>query len=609
MGVDPHVLFTYLASDLSPCLSTWDFNSLFEPKVRDRLPPDATVRQVAAVSLLDSILKKFGTLSEKANDAALAKFLDCNDRCKSFSQIDETNLSEIEAVAVGEVRKFLWDFWYTSTGDLWLCSDCITHRMDVGPGSSVGVKGTSHYEKLAAGPLTGTRKSLFALFQREVSRYPLTEETEKIRSKVLGGFVQVKGSRLSYVAKSNAISRTICTEPLLNMLMQKGIGNLFEHHLETKLGINLSKQPDKNRALALIGSRSGKFGTIDLSSASDTISMSLLGKLLPPYVLGWLAELRSPYVTLPNGEEVSLHMVSSMGNAFTFPLQTILFSSIVVGVYRALGIRLEKPQPNGDRLGNFAVFGDDIIVCREAYDLTCQILKRFGFLVNAEKSFNYGPFRESCGADYWHGTNVRGIYCDALTTKQDVLSLINRLNMWSANHCISLERTIQYLLRWSGDFQPVPPWEADTAGLKVPLWYAFDTTIGKPKTKRLTSRLGSIVYKRYLPTVEKFSFLCIEDYVKIKGRWLFQNAGVVHHIKIDGRWKVHNPPGVLLSAVQGRLRDGMLISRQKRDTPVLYKKRLAVAPNWDYYDPCLVNLTPDGWRRYFFFVGLNLGRV
>lgn len=589
MCIRSDALFSYLVCDISKELPTVPFEKLILGRTRGLEWPGIAPREVACLALLDSILKKFGTSSEDANQAALTKFLACNSRCESFSAIDESSMTEIQAIALGEFKKCFHDFWIQPNGDYWINPSNISEGISVGPGSSVGVTGTSYYQKIASGKMTGTRPSLFSLYQREASRCTLWDETEKIRSNHLGGYVEVKGSRLSFVPKNSEISRTICTEPLLNMLFQKGLGSLFESELKRRFSINLSLQPDKNRELARIGSESGALGTIDLSSASDSISLNLLRQICPPYVLSWMMETRSSSVTLPKGESLKLHMVSSMGNAFTFPLQTILFSSVVFGVYRALGIKLVRPLDESvypsfrKGCGNYAVFGDDIIVRREAYDLVVNLLTRIGFSVNTDKSFNSGPFRESCGADFWRGYNVRGVYCQSITSQQDVYSLINRLNVWSANHAVLLPETIGYLKSLVG-FLPTPPWESDVSGIKVP----YDIAAPSQHIKR-DKWTGSIVYKRYLSKQESLNLLSVESRPQVlrKGRM------------------IHNPSGILLSAVGGYLRDGNLLLRTENSH---YQRRFAIAPCWDYRDPCRSTLTSDGWRRWkSFYVGYNLG--
>jgi hypothetical protein len=606
MGISPHVLYSCLQADLLSVIPGYDLD--FPEGESPDFWPDISDSQVAGLQLLRSILKKYkGSKSSDADQLALDKFLMANQKCDRPYAIDVTNLTEIQAVAIGETKKLIHDFWFNRDGDYAVGLDQILPNLGVGPGASVGAVGESFYQKVACSLMTGTSPQLHSLYQRACAMYNLWSETEKIRSDHMGVMAQVDSNKLSYVPKTAKISRTICTEPLLNMLFQKGVGFAMEMLLEAKCGIQLAHQQVLNAELARIGSITGEFGTIDLSSASDTISLGLCRELLPPYIMGWLSLCRSPNTLLPDGRKVQLHMVSSMGNAFTFPLQTILFSSLVQGCYSALGIKRfnnsRGPVPTGrkdqkgrdsfklgHRPGNWAVYGDDIIVRREAYDLVVNLLERFGFTVNLDKSYNYGPFRESCGSDFWNGNNVRGIYCDELETAQDCYSLINRLNVWSANHGIPLPTTIRFLMastfptsqvRPKGqtrgrfrklEFLPVPPWETDTAGIKVP-----ENLLIKRPVKESKEYQGTYIYARYTPRQRSFNLIDLES----------------RPLKPHKGW--NNPSGVILAAVGGYLRDGRITERQRF---VHYKKRLASAPCWDWRDPSNSTLTSLGWQRF-----------
>jgi len=581
MSLCSHVLYTHLASDLSKALPTLPYATFFEGNLREKAWPGISKREFACLNLADTLLKKFqDNISKDADAHALTKFLTFNAKCNVKEPIDRTAITEIEEISIGEAISIYQDFWFRPGGDYILSVEKILQGIDVGPGASIGVKGTDFYRKIAAGPLTGTRKSLFRLYQSEVSKYPLWLETEKIRFDSFGGYKEVLGSRLSFVPKTSDISRTICTEPLLNMMFQKGIGAVIEEGLARRFGINLSVQPARNRILARIGSERGTFSTIDLSSASDSISLALMRRITPPYILSWMLEARSDKVELPDGSSVPLHMVSSMGNAFTFPLQTMLFTAIVLGVYKALGITAFKPTHHR---ANFGVFGDDIIVKSEAFGLVCKILERFGFTVNVDKSFGSGPFRESCGSDFLEGYDVRGIYCQSLRSKQDVYSLINRLNVWSANHEVVLSNTIRYLVSGLGkSILPIPFWDADDAGLKVPQSLL---PLGELARSRKT---GSILYSRYTPRNKEISLLAVDQRPVIRHKWF------------------NNHPGILLTALSGHLRGGSIVERVDRP---YYQMRLASAPCWDWYNPCYSKLTSSGWHKFRTYVELNLETV
>jgi hypothetical protein len=522
-----------------------------------------------------SILKKFeDEPSEEANERALTKFLAINERCRTFS-LDLTSASELETTAVGEAKDFLYRFFNLDqdggvTHLLNMVS--ITDEMDLGPGANIGAPSPDFLSKVGTSTMTATSEALLIFFEQAVRRNPLWSDVEFIRSVVRGNRI-VPGSRLTFVPKTTEISRTICTEPLVNMFFQKGIGKTLERQLRRVIGIDLSIQPDKNQTLARLGSESGKFGTIDLSSASDSMSIALLSEILPSQVMNWLMRTRSPVTALPGGEAVELHMVSSMGNAYTFPLQTLLFASLVYGAYRVLGIPFQRPFRHN--LGNFAVFGDDIICLKQAYSLVCRLLVLFGFEVNVDKSFNDGFFRESCGRDYYSGHDVRGVYIKHLRDECDRYSAINRLNVWSASHGIPLPSLCSYLLKGLR-LMPVPFDEMDTAGVKV-----HSSHLRRKRFCRWTS--GT-----------KYRYIHIEE----------RSVSVSDVVERPPRLKgwINNPPAVLLAALAGTLRSGKVVTRTSRRST---RVRHGVTPRWDYIR-VTQGVSPDFGSRWKTAVELNL---
>jgi hypothetical protein len=555
--------------------------------------PDITPRQYAMQSLRRSLVKKFSDgASDAADSKALSLFRKINDDCRGFC-LDTSGLSEVEYQAIGEAKKFIYEFFYKAeeSGGLWsetqiLTFNSISKGFGVGNGANIGASSTDFLSKLGLSTLAATDSSLQHLYTAAIRSDPIWSDVESIRQNVRG-YQIVRGSRLSFVPKTCEISRTICTEPVLNMMFQKGIAEVLERRLEETCGIGLDRQPDKNRILALLGSKNGRFGTIDLSSASDSMSNSLVDEFFPPQVVYWLKKTRSPVTILPDGTELELHMVSSMGNAFTFPLQTLFFTSLVYASYRMLDIKIEYPFRKN--LGNLAVFGDDIIVESKAYDLVCRLLNVCGFKVNVDKSFNTGLFRESCGHDYFHGHNVRGVYIKTLKDVCDKYSAINRLNYWSALHGIPLCHTVSFLMKGTR-FLPIPFDEMDTAGIKV-----HSTHLRRTWRDRYT---GALRYRYlHIESIETSVQDVVERPPKIKG-WF------------------NNHSAVLLSALAGTVRSGKVVTRShfRRST----RCRVRNSPNWDYvgprtsFDPCwglkrtAQGVNPEFGKSWKWFVELNL---
>jgi hypothetical protein len=73
------------------------------------------------------------------------------------------------------------------------------------------------------------------------------------------------------------------------------------------------------------------------------------------------------------------------------------------------------------------VYGDDIIVPAASYELLTRVLKQLGFEVNLDKSFATGPFRESCGADYFLGSQVRPLFMKKTPTPAVLIGWCNHI--------------------------------------------------------------------------------------------------------------------------------------------------------------------------------------
>jgi hypothetical protein len=240
----------------------------------------------------------------------------------------------------------------------------------------------------------------------------------------------VTPGKLNFVPKTYKTHRPIVVEPLLNGLAQKGIGKFLKERA-MRFGLNLRDQTI-NKSLAFEGSMTNNLATIDLSSASDCISISVVFDLLP---LPW-AEFLSTYRTgcvSDRDKNYSMEKFSSMGNGFTFELESIIFYSLAFGCCQFLDLDYRK----------VSTFGDDIIIPTEAYELLALALEYCGFIINHEKSFASGPFRESCGADWLNGMDIRPFYL-----KERVNNLyLYTFHNWAIRNC---EREIaDLILSWT----------------------------------------------------------------------------------------------------------------------------------------------------------------
>jgi hypothetical protein len=216
--------------------------------------------------------------------------------------------------------------------------------------------------------------------------------------------------RIAVVPKDMTTHRTIGCEPLGNLPFQLAVDRYVKDRLKTVLGIDLRDQ-STNQKLAWEGSQYGLLATIDLSMASDTVAYNTVAYLLPEGWLKVLDDLRTPCYDGIFGRGL-FAKYSTMGNGFTFVLETLLFSAFCVAI-------------GSER---FSVYGDDIIIESNLYEDLVGLLKWFGFVPNLSKSYSRGPFRESCGKDYFGGIDVRPFFLrDTARSKPELCHLINGL--------------------------------------------------------------------------------------------------------------------------------------------------------------------------------------
>lgn len=312
-----------------------------------------------------------------------------------------------------------------------------------GPGSTVDCgrrTGTTPYAKYVSYPYTVTRAAvadakaiimaderwLDALWRDQVQLFLNHDDVSSIWEQFWSNVLNVvPGCRITTVPKDSQIDRTIAVEPTMNLYAQLGFDGAIRQGLKRSAGIDLNSA-ERNRDLARQGSvvdYPRGYATIDLKSASDTVSLRVCKALLPD---GWfraLCRLRSPRAQLP-GSNRRLIKMSSMGNGFTFALESAIFYAVARCAVEDSGLTYSPYE--------FAIHGDDIVVPAVSALRCCAYLERYGFTVNREKSFLEGPFRESCGTDWYRGWDVRGVFVKkAPDTVQRLCTLHNRLVLWS----------------------------------------------------------------------------------------------------------------------------------------------------------------------------------
>ncbi|UUW21346.1 MAG: RNA replicase beta chain [Sanya fiers-like virus 30] len=211
--------------------------------------------------------------------------------------------------------------------------------------------------------------------------YGVSTTTDDFGNEVVRrGFVApkvVRGNRFTMVRKTALIFRGIGIEPGDNVIWQLGHGAVLSKRL-SQIGLGKAYQAYENKKAARRASLDGEDATVDLTAASETVSYRLVEDLLPSNWFQRLASLRSP-ATYIDGKWVELEKFSSMGNGFTFELETLIFWALTRGTVEELNIT-----------SRVLVFGDDIIVRGEALDLLQDVFSFCGLTVNTRASPSTG---------------------------------------------------------------------------------------------------------------------------------------------------------------------------------------------------------------------------
>jgi len=255
-------------------------------------------------------------------------------------------------------------------------------------------------------------------------------------------FSLVRGSRLLTVPKNAKTDRVIAAEPTGNSFLQQGVHSYLRKRL-ARFGVRLDDQSiSQNRARAAYDHG---FATLDLSMASDLISREVVYHLLP-LEWAWLLDLLRSPETRVRGEWVRTEKFASMGNAFCFELETLIFWALCASMDQVLG-----------GVGDVTVFGDDIIVPQKSAAACIELLDACGFTLNAKKSFLSGNFYESCGKHYHRSVDVSPTYQkEILNHPSEFIRAHNRLVRLSSRLGVFVFSKALRILRNAYPLAPFP---------------------------------------------------------------------------------------------------------------------------------------------------------
>lgn len=405
--------------------------------------PDITEEKFFAKYQISAYLKKFPFTGNSAirRQTALTGFFAAEEVCKKANaRLHSTGIypSSLPRNPLKDMRRFV----RIVLGDT-VPLDEVSYHMRHGPGSSLCTsKGrVTTYYKYRDLPYTVSRdawayaraailcdprwygavqedyrKRNNIPFHMPISQDHLFEKTLKV----------VDGNRITFVPKDGRKDRSIAIEPRMNLFLQLGVDGYIRKRLK-RFGCNLDSQT-KNQRFAFLGSTPAdgrNFATIDLAAASDTVSLKLCEAVLPREWYAFLCDLRSAHGAVAGSDGTfSYEKMSSMGNGFTFALESLIFLAA------AFAAKESVPGCELDIRRDIAVYGDDLVVPSSIADNLVSILTYCGFSLNLEKSFFTGGFRESCGKDYFRGTLVRPLFLsNNIRHIKELFSVINRVSL------------------------------------------------------------------------------------------------------------------------------------------------------------------------------------
>lgn len=217
-------------------------------------------------------------------------------------------------------------------------------------------------------------------------------------------------ARFLFVPKTFGKARGICAEENETQVLQQGVSRNIRSMISRsylKKHLQLTDQTHNAKA-ALEGSLTGNRCTIDMSEASDRISRDLVSTMFANTPLSEVLYALStrwiiPPVECKDRNPIFTEKYAPMGSGLCFPVMSL------VHFYLVKAIMMHKKH-HIDSCDGILVFGDDIIVPKDAYADVTSLLPCFGMKLNLSKSYSESLFRESCGIHAYNGVDITPVY-------------------------------------------------------------------------------------------------------------------------------------------------------------------------------------------------------
>ena len=351
--------------------------------------------------------------------------------------------------------------------------------------------------------------------------------------------------RVISVPKTLKTPRIIAIEPSHVQYAQQALMEIIVDRLEKSNFLQGSigfTDQTPNQRLACLGSKDGSLATIDLSEASDRVSNLLVKSLFRNYptLAGAIQACRSERADVPGYGIIPLSKFASMGSATTFPVEAMVFLTIICCAYgKSLNRSLNKDDIY-TILGKVRVYGDDIIVPTDLVRYVVSELEAYGLKVNSKKSFWTGKFRESCGRDYFDGNDVTVTYCRRVLPEQrsDVSEMISAVSLRNQLYKAGMWKSADFLDQYLRRLAPLPTVLETSPVIGRVSFLGYETQkmcthLHKPLVKGMVA-----VPKLRSSPLDGHSAL-LKFFLKREGNtgysWLFPSNSDVKHLERYGR--------------------------------------------------------------------------
>ena len=450
--VDSNLFLSFKKRSCLPAFLQGFTSLVFNPSTGRLLdePSIVAIRSVLQISYLFSKVEI--PCSDTRNLAAIAKYIETDQEVKRADALRDPVL--LDKFIQASYR--LWDPIYSAIDKSIYNGDVVPKH---GPGATADkLRGNAKFTQFE---WTQRMEEVFPFGENLIPSWRYFNSNSDRVSLLEPG--AERPVRVITVPKTLKTPRIIAIEPTCMQYMQQGIWEQFLTNIEKddffSIIVGFADQ-SLNRDMAKQGSRDGSLATLDLSEASDRVSNQLVRALFSKY--HWLAKgvdaTRSRKADVPGHGVIRLAKFASMGSALCFPVEAMVFTTIVfmaIAEDRSLPVNRELVK---EYVGKVRIYGDDIIAPVEHVHSVISLLQAFGLVVNENKSFWTGKFRESCGGEYYDGVDVSYVKCRRLFphSRKHVSELVSLVSMRNQLYKAGFRDTCDFLDNYIERFIPFP---------------------------------------------------------------------------------------------------------------------------------------------------------